>query len=187
MGLAVLGTAIAAYLTFTKLTGGQAMLCTTGGGCDIVQSSRYATLLGVPTALWGAVAYVVVGALALLGLTPWRWLGAFLVAVASAAFALYLTYVSLFVLHATCVWCVTSLAVLLVLVGVLVAMRPAPAARSALLRPARVLPLAAVVAAAAVGGGAAIFDSDPAIAAPYATAVARHLAQSGALMYGAYW
>jgi uncharacterized membrane protein len=187
VGLAVLGLAIGAHLTFAKLTGSQAALCTAGGGCDIVQSSRYATLLGVPTALWGAVAYAVIGALALMGLTAWRWLGAFLVAVASAAFSLYLTYVSLFVVHATCIWCLASLTILLVLVGVLVAIRPAPGRRTAMLRPARVGTLAVLAAVVAVGGGAATFESDPAIAAPYATAVARHLTQSGALMYGAYW
>ena len=51
LALAAAGAAIAAYLTWLKWMGGNAALCLSGSGCDIVQGSRYGTLLGVPTAL----------------------------------------------------------------------------------------------------------------------------------------
>ena len=68
LGLAAAGFAIAAYLTWLKWMGGNAAFCLSGSGCDIVQGSRYGSLLGVPTALWGALMYAAIGALAALGL-----------------------------------------------------------------------------------------------------------------------
>src|SRR5678815_5983899 len=69
-GLAAAGMLVAAYLTWLKLSGSGAALCVTGSGCDIVQASRYATFLWVPTALWGLATYVAIGVLAWMGLTP---------------------------------------------------------------------------------------------------------------------
>src|SRR5215831_3688312 len=72
------GFAVAVYLTWLKWVGHGALFCVSGSGCDIVQASRYATFLGVPTALWGAVLYAAIGILGGLGLTEQRWLSAFL-------------------------------------------------------------------------------------------------------------
>src|SRR5258705_8979 len=77
LGLAAAGFAIAAYLTGLKWMGGNAAFCLSGSGCDIVQGSRYGTLLGVPTALWGVLMYAAIGGLAALGLTARRWSRAF--------------------------------------------------------------------------------------------------------------
>ena len=63
LGLAAAGFAIAAYLTGLKWMGGNAAFCLSGSGCDVVQGSRYGSLLGVPTALWGVLLYVALGAL----------------------------------------------------------------------------------------------------------------------------
>ena len=68
IAVAAAGLVVAGYLTVTKFMGGSAAFCTADGGCDAVQSSRYATMLGVPTALWGALAYAAVGGLAAAGL-----------------------------------------------------------------------------------------------------------------------
>ena len=78
------------------MRGGNALLCEAGGGCDIVQASRYATILWVPTALWGRLPlFVAVGALAALGFTARRWRWTFLLA-AAGAHSIYLTAISLF-------------------------------------------------------------------------------------------
>ena len=66
-GLAAAGMLVAAYLTWLKLSGSGAALCVAGSGCDLVQASRYATFLWVPTALWGLATYVAIGVLALDG------------------------------------------------------------------------------------------------------------------------
>ena len=54
-GIATVGAAVTAYLTAVKLTQGSAV-CPTSG-CDIVLSSPYATVFGLPLALFGFLAY----------------------------------------------------------------------------------------------------------------------------------
>jgi uncharacterized membrane protein len=184
--LAGIGVAVAGYLAVTKLTGGTAMLCRGVAGCDVVQQSRYATFLGVPTAAWGALLYGAVGGLALAGLTPRRWLTAFLLAVAAVSFSAYLTYLELFVIGAVCWYCVVSAGVAGGLFGALLGRRPAGGWRW--IRPVRVWTLAATTGVATVATGALVF----ALAAPwgdaaYAEALARHLESSGAVFYGAFW
>jgi uncharacterized membrane protein len=184
--LAGLGVLVAGYLTATKLAGGTALLCRGVAGCEVVQQSRYATFLGVPTAAWGALLYAAVGGLALAGLTPRRWLAAFLLAVSAVSFSAYLTYLELFVIGAVCWYCVVSAGVAGGLFGALLGRRPAGGWRWT--RPARVWALAATTGAGTLAGGALVF----ALAAPwadaaYAEALARHLERSGAVFYGAFW
>src|SRR3990170_793949 len=135
--LSAIGLLVAGYLTVNKWGGGTALFCTAGSGCDIVQASRYAVVLGLPTAAWGAALYAAVGALALLGLPPRRWLAAFLLAVAGASFSLYLTYLSIFVIGAACTYCLASLAIALALFGTLLVRRPHPTGRRSPVRLAR--------------------------------------------------
>jgi uncharacterized membrane protein len=182
--LATVGVAVTGYLTWTKATGGSALFCTGVAGCEVVQASRYAMFLGMPTAAWGAALYATVGALALTGLTAGRWLIAFLVVVGGMAFSGYLTYLELFVIAAVCWYCVVSAAVTLALFGVLLGRRP----RGQRTGPARLIALGAGVAAVTVMIGISVH----AVTAPggpyaYQQALARHLAQSGAVMYGAFW
>ena len=95
-GLAAAGMLVAAYLTWLKLSGSGAALCVAGSGCDLVQASRYATFLWVPTALWGLAIYVVIGVLAWMGLTPRNWPIAFALAAGGVGFSAYLTWLSVF-------------------------------------------------------------------------------------------
>jgi uncharacterized membrane protein len=185
--LAAAGVIVSGYLGWLKVRGGNALLCETGGGCDIVQASRYATILGVPTALWGTLFYIAVGVLAGLGLTAQRWLASFLLAAAGAAFSLYLTTISLFVIGAACPYCLASAGIAVALVAVLAWRRPGAAGRRSPLRWSRALPLGGVAAVAAVAVGAAIFASYPGGATAYQAGLAQHLAKVNAIMYGAYW
>lgn len=185
--LAAAGVAVAGYLAATKLAGGRALFCTAGGGCDVVQASRYALFLGLPTAAWGAALYAAIGGLALLGLSARRWLAAFLLAVVGAAFSAYLTYLELAVLRAVCGYCVTSAVIAVALFGLLLVRRPAAAGRPAG-RPAGVAALASVTAVATVAIAAFVFAAGSSgERAVYQEALARHLAASGAVMYGAFW
>ena len=186
--LAAAGVIVSGYLGWLKVRGGNALLCEAGGGCDIVQASRYATILYVPTALWGTGFYIAVGVLAALGLTARRWLWTFLLSAAGAGFSIYLTVISLFVIGAACPYCLASTALALALLAVVVWRRPAtPTRKSSPLRWSRVLPLGGVAAVVAVVGGAAIFASYPGGATAYQAELARHLARNQAVMYGAYW
>lgn len=180
--LALVGLAVAGYLAWLKWTGGTPLFCTAGTACDIVQASRYATILGAPTAFWGALAYAVILGLALVGFDRARWQAAFVVAAAGFGFSAYLTYLSLFELGAACVWCLASALIMTVLVIVLAARRPAPRASGAGLTV-----LGLVCAGLAVVAGAFIFAGAEAPVTPYQQALAQHLAKSGATFYGAFW
>jgi uncharacterized membrane protein len=181
------GLTIAGYLAVTKLLGGGALFCRGGGGCEVVQQSRYATFLGAPTAAWGALVYAAIGTLALAGLTPRRWLGAFLLAAAAVSFSGYLTYLELFVIGAVCWYCVVSAAAATSVLGLLLGRRP-PSGRGGPTAPARVTGLGGAAALGALALGVAVFAvTAPGGAPGYQEALARHLAQSGAVMYGAFW
>jgi uncharacterized membrane protein len=111
--LALVGFFVALYLWLHALGVGGALKCGTGG-CETVQTSRWAVLFGVPVAFYGVVGYFVILVVALLGLRPVavaerKWSAA-LAALASGGmlFTLYLTYLELFVIHAICRWCVGS-------------------------------------------------------------------------------
>lgn len=123
--LALLGLLISVYLLLYKIGFYGALACGSGG-CETVQASRYAMLLGVPVAGWGVVWYAAVFGLAIVSVQPRfsnaRWIGSTLLALAAAglAFSGYLTYVELFVIGAICRWCLVS-AALTVLIFLLAA------------------------------------------------------------------
>lgn len=112
--LALLGILDSAYLLLAKLGYIGSLSCTISQGCDMVNASRYSTLMGMPVAGIGLAGYVALLVIAIAGLQP-RWLNdplpdkllALLSGVA-VLFTLYLTYAEIFWLHAICQWCVIS-------------------------------------------------------------------------------
>ena len=187
VGLAAAGFLVAGYLTWLKWTAHGAFLCVAGGGCDLVQSSRYSIFLGVPTALWGVVLYIAMGILGGMGLTTGRWIPAFLLAAAGVGFSVYMTALSLFVVGGACMYCLTSGAIEVALLVVLLWHRPPARGRKS---PLRLIPLASygtLAAVATVVFGAFVFAAPSSAPAGYQSALARHLKQTGAIMYGAYW
>jgi uncharacterized membrane protein len=117
VALAVVGAAIAGYLTWVHYAGIDPYCVGGSGGCQRVQSSRYAELAGVPVAVIGLAGYfAVLGSLAL----PDRSATAFL-ALVGAGFSAYLTYLELVVIDAICQWCVASAVVMTALAAAAVA------------------------------------------------------------------
>ena len=119
--LAVAGCGIAGYLTVVHFAD-QPIACSSISDCELVNSSRYAKLAGVPVALLGGGAYVtllVLVAVAWLRRDATALLAAWGVALASFVFSMYLTYIELRVLHAICVYCVGSASVVTALLLVL--------------------------------------------------------------------
>ena len=111
--LALVGCFVALYLWLNALGVGGPLQCGTGG-CDTVQTSRWAVFLGLPVAFYGVVGYFVILVVALAALRPAalvqrKW-NLVLVGLASVGvlFTVYLTYLELFVIHAICRWCVVS-------------------------------------------------------------------------------
>ena len=98
----LVGVGIAAYLTYVHYAG-VAPVCTTGG-CEKVQTSKYAELGSVPVALLGLVAYVVLLVLAALRGIEAATVGVF-VAVVGLAFSGYLLWAQLGPIGAICQWC----------------------------------------------------------------------------------
>jgi uncharacterized membrane protein len=119
--LAVAGLAIATYLTVVHFAD-QPIVCSSIGDCELVNSSRYASLGGVPVALMGAAAYVSMLALIIgsrVRRSPELLLAAWGIALASFGFSMYLTYIELRVLDAICVYCVGSASIMTALLVVL--------------------------------------------------------------------
>ena len=184
-GLALVGLAVAGYLTVLKLGGNQAFLCRDGSGCDMVQASRYSLLAGLPTALWGAAVYAAILVLSVIPQTVRRWQMAFMLASAAVAFSIYLTYLSIFAIGATCPYCLASGAISLLLLVTMMVRRPAAPARAYSLK--RLAGLGITAGLAAVIVGAFIFAADFSTPAGYQMALAEHLKKNQAVFYGAYW
>jgi uncharacterized membrane protein len=109
--LAVLGVLISAYLTWTHFAGLTPVCTGSGEGCETVQSSRYASLLGIPVAVLGLIAY---GGL-VFSAALWREIGiylGFLISLVGTLFSAYLTYLEVFVIGALCQWCLASAAIM---------------------------------------------------------------------------
>jgi uncharacterized membrane protein len=111
--ISLAGVFVALYLALYKLGYIGTLVCAVGS-CEVVQTSKWATLLGAPVAVWGVGYYVAMLAAALAGLAPRladdRRVSWVLVAVTGGGvlFSLWLTYLELFVIHAICQWCVVS-------------------------------------------------------------------------------
>ena len=111
LALAVLGALISAYLTWTHFAGLTPVCTGSGEGCETVQSSRYASVLGIPVALLGLIAY---GGL-IFSTALWRETGiylGFLISLVGTLFSAYLTYLEIFVIGALCQWCLASAAIM---------------------------------------------------------------------------
>lgn len=188
VALALVGLGVAGYLTALKLGGNQAFLCRDGSGCDIVQASRYSLLAGVPTAMWGVGMYFAIAVLAAMPRTARRWQAAFMLVSGAVAFSIYLTYLSIFVIGATCPYCLVSGGIAVALLAVMIWRRPREQGRQvAAYRPGKLAWLGITAAVFTVLIGAFIFAADFSTPAGYQAALAQHLAKNQAVFYGAFW
>ena len=118
--LALAGIFISLYLTLYKLGIIGELSCSVGS-CETVNTSRWATFLGLPVAAWGLLFYLDVFGVALVGTMPRFETSAvisLILVVESAigvAFSAWLTYLELAVIHAICIWCVTSAVIVLLI------------------------------------------------------------------------
>lgn len=112
VALAILGLAVSIYMTVYKLTDNNNM-CLGSGDCSTVNSSRYASVYGIPVAAIGVAGY-----LAILGILLLEQRNDFLrqnasmflfgLALAGFLFTVYLIYVEIALIHALCPFCITS-------------------------------------------------------------------------------
>ena len=119
--VALAGVVLAAYLTSAHYADAS-LVCPVGGGCETVQESEYAEIAGVPVAVLGLGAYVVLLALVLWD-APVARLAAAAIALVGVLFSAYLLVVQLFVLDAVCVWCLVNDVLIAPALAVLTALR----------------------------------------------------------------
>jgi uncharacterized membrane protein len=131
--LATIGLGVASYLTYIHYAGIKPLCGTNGGGCEIVQTSQYSKLAGVPVATIGLIGYfLILGSL----LAPENETARFATVgftLVGFGFSLYLTYRELFSIHHICEWCVSSAVIVTILMCLSVwrFLRGDPAARAA--------------------------------------------------------
>lgn len=123
--LAGLGLIDAGYLTWIKLTG-NVVACSNIGNCELVNNSRFADIRGVPIALLGAGAYLLI--LLLLGLerrSPSTGetirMAVFGLTLVGSLYSAYLTYVEFAILRAMCPYCLASALIMLLLFALSIA------------------------------------------------------------------
>ncbi len=121
--LALVGVLLSVYLTLFKLGMVGELRCGGSGSCELVQLGPYGAIFGIPVAAFGAVGYLLLLVIAIVGLQP-RWLDRpeptrWLVIVSGLGvlFTAYLFYLEIFRIHAICRWCVGS-AVIIALIFV---------------------------------------------------------------------
>jgi uncharacterized membrane protein len=108
-GLALLGLAISAYLTYVHYAGIEPV-CSGISDCERVQTSEYADLVGIPVAVLGIAGYLAI----LVSLRTSVEVTA-LLSYLAVAFSAYLTWAELFKIDAICQWCVASALITLVI------------------------------------------------------------------------
>ena len=118
--LALIGVAIAGYLTWVHYAGLDPVCVGGGGGCERVQSSRWAELAGVPVAVLGLAGYVAILASFALPEEQGALAAAFL-SLVGFGFSVWLTYVEIVKIDAICQWCVASAVIMTALAVVSVA------------------------------------------------------------------
>ncbi|MEO0455671.1 MAG: vitamin K epoxide reductase family protein [Cyanobacteria bacterium P01_A01_bin.114] len=207
--IATVGALGTGYLTVIKFMSGSAA-CPTSG-CDQVLSSPYATIFGLPLTLFGCLAYLGMVTLALgpLLINPdlnkelrqklenWSWLLLFIGATGMMVFSGYLMYILTTELKAACLYCIAS-AAFTALMFVLTLLGRSWDDRGQLVFTGLIVAVVALVGTLGIyapinapnSSIASTGEVGPPVTNPSGEAelaLARHLTQIDAKMYGAYW
>ncbi len=204
-GITAVGAAITAYLLIERLTGGT-VVCPVDG-CDNVLDSAYATVLGLPLALFGFLAYAGMGTMAIAPwlinpdsqkelrsqLENWSWLLMFVGGVSMTIFSSYLMYIMAFEIKSLCLYCIGSAVCSLSLFILALIGRNWEDI-------GQLIFIAIIVGMITMVGTFAVYApihsptaSEPNVygvpttSTPAKVALAEHLTEVGAKMYGAYW
>jgi uncharacterized membrane protein len=116
--LALAGIAVSSVSLYHHFSKSKTSFCDIGQSfnCDLVNRSQYSVVRGVPVALVGILGYLFLLSLATVyrekAETPFMLAAS---ALGGFGFALYLTYIEGFVLHAWCVVCLSSLGLISVI------------------------------------------------------------------------
>ena len=187
--LCLAGAALAGFLTVTTLLEAEVPFCTAGSPCDVVQSSRWAFLLGAPIAFWGFLTYGALAGIAYRVKNPeLHWKVSWTLSLIGLGVSLYLTWASLYELEAVCAYCLTSLAIMAAIFGLVAYQRPRGIADFAwpswLTQTGGVM---VIVVALLHLNFIGVFSPEIGEEDPYLRALAIHLSENEAVFYGADW
>lgn len=188
-GLAAAGMLLTAYLVVTGWLDKAPLLCNDGSSCDIVQRSRWGTLLMMPTALWGFLTYATLFYIGFkVRSIELHWKSAWTVSMIGLGYSIYLITISMLVIEAACAYCIASFMIMSVIFGVLTYQWPKKLPEYNFMAFAR---QTVIIAAVIVGGihlhYIGVFDPKAGPEDPYLKGLAEHLAEDKAILYGAYW
>lgn len=183
--LSMLGLVLTTSLLVVSITKSALPYCASGSGCDIVQSSRWSTLLGLPITAWGWATYAILASAALfIARRVTRWRVVIFFATIAFGISVYLNAVSVWIIGVVCMYCMASL----VLVTAIYLMTWRADGLPGLSRwrfgsSAATL----VVVALLVLHYSGAFDPAAGPEDPYVRALAEYLVEIDAKFYGAYW
>jgi uncharacterized membrane protein len=199
--ISLFGFSITTYLTVTHFFGQQVALCNVeGSGCDLVLSSEYAKVFGIPLTIFGALGYLTLGLLAGLPLllkkddpksqNQLKEVSAFLMFMVSSStfvFSGYLMYLlasgSIGAKPQFCIYCITS-AINMTLIWLLTIFG------NHWKDIGQLFFTGAIVAIVTLTGTLGVYANQGKLAAQrntFAGRLAIHLTETNAKMYGAYW
>ena len=188
LALSGLGIVLTGYLSWTAFSGGPVQGCSAGGGCDTVLTSRWATLLGLPTAFWGLLAYTGLAAIAFVRRADRHWSYAWTAAFFGVCYSVYLTVVSLAILGSACPYCLTSLGLMSATLALVVWQRPPDMAHRTWVGLAAGRGVLAALVILLLHANYVAPQAEPAGPEdPMTRALAEYLTEEGALFYGASW
>ena len=211
--IAAVGAAGTGYLTAVRLMNGSAAC---GSGCGKVLSSPWATVLGQPLTLFGCLAYLSMLVLAVspllinaeknkdlrIKLEGWTWPLLFVGATGMMIFSGFLMYILATNIKAVCPYCIASAAMTVAMFVLTVLGRRwddrgqlmFTGAIVAMLALVGTLGIYAVPGAPLSSGSQAAITQEPGVGPPVTSAsgeaevaLAQHLTNIDAKMYGAYW
>jgi uncharacterized membrane protein len=184
--LSLIGIIVAIYLTYLYYNRAETSFCVTGSSCDIVRLSAYSSIVGIPVSLIGVVGFFLLFIIAVSNTSNrTKWLTLYFVSLPGLVFSVYLTYVEIFVLKAICSFCLLSAIVIAAIFVVVLFKKPLN------IRPnvSKILPISILIVILVIAGSF-FFQSDGELRATtannYQIALAMHLREIGATMYGSY-
>jgi uncharacterized membrane protein len=185
LALSIAGMALTSYLTYTSWSGGSVRGCSAGSACDVVLTSRWATMFGLPTAFWGFLAYAGLAGIAFVKRADKHWRYAWTAAFFGVAFSIYLTTISLTTLNAACPYCLTSLGLMTASLALTTYQRPADLRNFSWRRWLSGRVPAAALLVFVLHLQYVVVPTVP--VNPMAGPLAEHLTKIGAKFYGASW
>jgi uncharacterized membrane protein len=110
--LAIIGLLDSLYLTWVKVNH-QYALCGPLGDCESVNTSQYSEIGGIPIALFGVGAYLLIVLILMLEKQGgvWKEYGPYSIlgiSLVGTLYSIYLTYLEIAIIHAICPYCVIS-------------------------------------------------------------------------------